>query len=777
MRQHDLFTFYLDPEVQDQFTLILETKKSLGAQTKMIFQHLPWPPGKSNHRKLRFYKIANTDITNTPLDMIPRAELSFIFIGQEGCSLYEFVHGSANRHFLLDDQLTLTDVVKRVAPELKLRRHHILLWTLGEDGRLVGVDIDKRVTVGSACPSRRFVISGTIVSAKPLVFRGGSCTNIKKSLFYNIEAGKSTVGQVISDVRYEFHNYAHSPERVAFFGMGRYLSDDYDLFEFPADDCIIVDLIPKPIFCEVAPSFVEISQARRQTIAAVDFDPMDRREISYIKTLIGRYLDVQCPLELKLGPQLLEDGKLLSDYRNPNGCKIVIAKQALPLQNTLPPEDPELLVAPSSKPSRRAGTPQANPVSPPSETVARSHRHGVSHSPPTGPSDLVVPSSAPQVPSPPDSSAQPAQRLKRRKRHKIPGRAQSDPVEPPVESGSPPPVSEEPPLQPVVSMSLSPTLVSARPLLPPGLGPRKGGKPLAEFPELLPPSPIEIPPTSSASTFECGLPRESAESPPPGPLPSVSEPTALGKRTVYTFSHRNHVDIFEPFEKFETIFDAKVRLGKRYGLALQDIVVLYQGKSLGDHLVLSRLRLKAGAKLSLFCKEQSDFILRTAVGMRLLPNLMQTFRLLNLRPQEGDDPEFDLDLAFAAQAIDAKTRLSGRFKLRMASQVALWNGLILVADEATLDEITFENGKVGFTLNSEIVGEYNELQKKQIAEETTPEDDIRMADLMAGLIDTLTNNEKEFLDGWTPEEQMGYHQKVLFLIQSSRDLEALAPVQ
>jgi hypothetical protein len=257
----------------------------------------------------------------------------------------------------------------------------------------------------------------------------------------------------------------------------------------------------------------------------------------------------------------------------------------------------------------------------------------------------------------------------------------------------------------------------------------------------------------------------------------VSKPTALGKRTVYTFSHRNHVDIFEPFEKFETIFHAKVRLGKRYDLAPQDIVVLYQGKSLGDHLILSRLRLKAEAKLSLFCKEQSDFVLRTAVGMQLPPNLVQTFRLLNLRPQEGDDPEFDLDLAFATQAIDGKTRFSGRFKLRMASQVALWNGLSLVADEATLDEITLENGKVGFTLNSEMVGEYSELQKQQIAEEMTPEDDIRLADLMAGLIDTLTNNEKESPDGWTPEEQIRYHQKVLFLIQSSRDLEALARVQ
>jgi hypothetical protein len=610
-------------------------------------------------------------------------------------------------------------------------------------------------------------IFGNLVTSKPLVFRAGSCKDLKQTLVYSIEEGKSTVGQVLSDERYEFHKIAYPHERVSFREGSRYLIDEFDLFRFPPDDCVVVDLIPKPISCEVAPTFVEISRAKREVVAALEFDPMEGWEIGYIKNLISRHLGVQFSLELKLNTEVLEDSKLLSDYRNPRGGKIVIAKTVpVPPSQFLPVKGQALLIQPNSElvtpvaSATSLRSPVPSELSPP---IPRPRSNQWPLQP--GASDPPVPSFAAEVTRPPDSGPEPPQHSKHRKRHKIGDIAQSEPVAPPVEL-APPALSE----------SLQPTLVPAPGLRMPGSGARKA-KVLAEIPELLPPpAPKKGQPESSASLFEF-TPSEEAVAPPPGPLPGVSEPTPLGKKTIYTFSHRNHADIFESFEKFETIFDAKVRLGKRYDLAPQDIVLLYQGKSLGDHLVLSRLRLRPGAKVSMFCKEQSDFILRTAIGMRLPANLTQRFRLANLRPKEGQAAEFDLDLGFAAQALDAKTRLSGMFKLRMASQVALWNGLNLVADEATLDEITFENGKVGFTLNSEIVGEYNELKRKEAAEETTPEDDSRMAALLAQLIDQLTNSEKAFLDRWQTEEQVGYPQKVLFLIQSSRDLAALASLE
>jgi hypothetical protein len=61
-----------------------------------------------------------------------------------------------------------------------------------------------------------------------------------------------------------------------------------------------------------------------------------------------------------------------------------------------------------------------------------------------------------------------------------------------------------------------------------------------------------------------------------------------------TFALRDHPDVVLEFDTTETVYDAKVRLAGRYELHPGDILLLHQGKSLGDKLVLSRLRLKPG---------------------------------------------------------------------------------------------------------------------------------------------------------------------------------------
>jgi hypothetical protein len=164
----------------------------------------------------------------------------------------------------------------------------------------------------------------------------------------------------------------------------------------------------------------------------------------------------------------------------------------------------------------------------------------------------------------------------------------------------------------------------------------------------------------------------------------------------FTFALRQHEDVPLNFRPQDTVFDAKVRLAERYGLATEDIVLLHQGKSLGGTLILSRLRLREGMKIHVFLKETPEIVLRTVRAMHLNLMVNDTFKFRNLATKE----EITLQIETGADVQFGRRCIAQAVHVGDPKLVTILNGPVVVKDIAVLSEIHPADGVFGFTINS-----------------------------------------------------------------------------
>jgi hypothetical protein len=233
-----------------------------------------------------------------------------------------------------------------------------------------------------------------------------------------------------------------------------------------------------------------------------------------------------------------------------------------------------------------------------------------------------------------------------------------------------------------------------------------------------------------------------------------------------TFVLRQHADVPLTFRPRDTVGDARRRLSGRYEIAPDDIVLLHQGRSLGDALILSRLRLRAGMKIHVFLKETPEIILRSGSAMHLELAVNHPFKFRNL----ATDEEITLRIGAAANIQLARRRVAEAVHVHDPKLVTILNGLAVVEDIAVLSQVPLTDGVFGFTINSPEVGEFAELQRN------FPLDDDgakRLGALGEKIIFQLAPGERQKIQSLITDSRSQYEAAALFL-RANRRLEALS---